>query len=103
MSKMKNGKNGLKGAWVVQKHRTALEGTGFESCAECAGCPGKLHENGLMKCSRTAPGAPFCITVQPAKACDGTRPSMLVDLEAARPRTRADFDQDPTYAVCSMM
>ena len=81
ISANKSGKNGKKRASVVEKHRKALKGSGYEICADCAGCGGQLTKRGRMICSRIG-GTPEAVTLEQAKACDGTRPPAVVDLEA---------------------
>ena len=73
----KNGKNGRKDAGVVDKHERFLKGTGYEDCIECAGCGGRLRDDGLMHCSR-AGARPLPVTVSQAQACDGTKPPQLM-------------------------
>lgn len=86
---MKSGKNGKKRGWIVAKHFEELDGAGFaESCAPCSGA-GKLTEDGRMLCSRVG-ATPEAVTVAQARACDGTKPPMPVDLEVRGLRQQQD-------------
>lgn len=59
--------------WAKLKHLKALQDSGFEKCANCAGTAGKIHEDGTMQCSK-AGAIPIQITAAQAKECDGTSP-----------------------------
>lgn len=65
---------------AVIKHRRRLAGTGFECCAPCPGCPGKVEDVGagllMMRCMR-AGAEGIRITAEQAQACDGSRPTQL--------------------------
>jgi hypothetical protein len=59
-------------AFVVTKHKKALQGTGFECCAPCPGTSGKVTD-GHMRCSNAGP-RPIYIDVDTANRCEGGKP-----------------------------
>lgn len=67
---------------VVSKHRVRLEGTGFEACAICPGCPGKA-QSGLMRCSNAGAKGEL-ITIEQASLCRGDKPRIPL---VSRPET----------------
>lgn len=66
-------KSSNKPLWAKLKHLKALQGTGFEKCANCAGTAGKVSEDGTMPCSK-AGAIPMQVTASQAQVCDGTNP-----------------------------
>ena len=59
---------------AIDKHRKMLAGTSFEKkCAFCAGCTGKLAEDGTMFCSNVG-AAPAPVTTLQAQICNGRKP-----------------------------
>lgn len=69
---------------VVENHSRALRGTGFEKCAPCPGCSGKVEADGRMRCSRCA-GVPVSVTAEQAGKCDGTKPPPFNKNQKPRP------------------
>lgn len=78
------------GLRVTLVHYENLVTTGFECCAACPGCPGKvekekLDEQLVMRCSRVGAFGAY-VTAQQAQACRGTRPASY--LKECPPRTK---------------
>ena len=90
-----NKQESRKPVWACANHERALAGTGFQKCAPCPGCGGKIME-GLMRCGRVG-GNGVLITEAQARRCDGTKPPPY-NKKSSKRNTAEEHHTIPTSA-----